>query len=122
MNWIWLIVFVALSFLPSLLSGKKRVQTSVADTQDAYGNSGVGEEMEDGFFGFDDSETEEAAPESEPYFTYEAPQAEFEHVEPVSTVVVSEESAMPKFDLRSAIIYQTVLTNKYIAMDNLYNK
>ena len=122
MKWIWIIVFVAFTFLPSLMARKKRLLDAAAGTHDAYDNGSENEDVEDSFFNFDDVEAEEAAPASEPYFTYEAPQAEVEHVAPVSTVVATEEPAMPAFDLRSAIIYQTVLTNKYIALENQYNK
>ena len=116
MKWIWLIVFVALTFIPSLAASKKRAQAAAAVNDDSDR-----EDMEDSFFNFDEVEAEEAAPAPEPYFTYEAPQAEVEHVAPVSTVVATEEPATPAFDLRSAIIYQTVLSNKYISLENQYN-
>ncbi|MBR4506315.1 MAG: hypothetical protein IKP21_06040 [Bacteroidales bacterium] len=115
MKWIWLIVILVFSFMPSLMARKKNAQAAAADTQDAYDSGSSEEDEEDSFFNFDDVEAEEAAPAPEPYFTYEAPQAEVEHATSATMAVAEEEPAMPAFDLRSAIIYQTVLTNKYIA-------
>ena len=117
MKWIWLIVLLVFTFIPSLVTLKKRTQAAAAF--DAGSDS---EDTEDSFFNFDDVEAEEAAPAQAPYFTYEAPQAEVDPVALVSTVAAVEEQTRPAFDLRSAIIYQTVLTNKYISLENQYNK
>jgi hypothetical protein len=113
MKWIWLIVFLAFSFIPSLMARKKNAAASAA-----YGDDSDSEETEDNFFNFDEVEAEEAAPAPEPYFTYEAPQAEVDHVAPVAATIVEEPATTPAFDLRQAIVFQTILTNKYISLEN----
>lgn len=117
MNWLWIIALVLITFVPSLAARKKVAQAAANDMQDAYGDSGESDDQEDVFFNFGDTEAEEVAPEPKPYFTYEAPQAEVNHVDQVVVAPV-EESAAPAFDLRRAIIYQTVLTNKYTSNEN----
>ena len=115
MKLIWLIVFIALSFLP-MIFGKKKAQ-NIASANEAEDESG--EEMqEDSFFNFGETEAEEVvAPEPNTYFTYEDPKVEVSH-ESQEVSAVTEETQMPAFDLRSAIVYQTVLTNKYTSLEN----
>ncbi len=119
MKWLWIIVLLVLTFMPSLMARKKVAQATAADdTQDAYGDGSVDDDQGDSFFNFGDAEAEEVAPEPEPYFTYEAPQVKVDPVASVATATPKEEYGAPAFDLRSAVIYQTVLTNNYITGEN----
>ncbi len=117
MKWVLIILFVALSFIPSLMA-RKRTAVAADDAQDAYDGGSDSDSQEDDFFNFGETEAEEVAPDPEPYFTYEAPQTKVDPVVEVATVASQEEHATPAFDLRSAIVYQTVLTNKYITGEN----
>ena len=113
MKLVLLIVFLLLGFLPTLLAQSKRRVAAAADTSSDDG------EQEDSFFDFEEPEPAEEPASQSPYFTYEAPEAEVEHAKaPVQTAAYAEEPARPAFDLRQAVVYQTLLTNNYINPGN----
>lgn len=115
MNTFWLILLVAVTLLPTLLSGAKKARANRAASYDEAADSGE-ETMNDDFFGFD---TEEAESVEQPsYFTYEAPDAEVQHAPKPAQPVLEEQQPRPAFDLRQAVIYQTVLNNRYINAEN----
>ena len=83
------------------------------------------EDKDDGFFDFDNVENEEAVAEPQPYFTYEAPEADVapktvHKPAPAQPTYMKQETTVyePAFDLRQAVIYQTLLNNKYINAEN----
>ena len=67
------------------------------------------------FFDFDSIGAEEAIPTQREYFSYEDAVAG-EEVRPVEKVMQEEPAQVlrPAFDLRQAVIYQTLLNNQYI--------
>ena len=109
MKFTWLIVFLVLSIVPSLIARFKRQSAATDISSDDDGQE------DDSFFGFEEPEAEQEPVRQTPYFTYEASKAEVKHSEPVATVAAAfaEEPARPAFDLRQAVIYQTLLTNNY---------
>ena len=119
MKAIWFILIVALSFLPSLLATAKKSRMASAPVLDDEEESSDGSE-DDGFFSFDDEEPEVV--EQSPYVAYEAPQPEVQRTPkpaPASVQVEPEElQTRPAFDLRQAVIYQTLLNNRYINAEN----
>ena len=113
---IWLILLIAFGVLPSLLAGAKKAAKAL-DTDASDEQTGEGNE-DDGFFSFDEVEEEETVAQQPSYFTYEAPDVEVPPVQPAAKAtaapVVEEQPVTPAFDLRQAVIYQTLLNNKYI--------
>ena len=119
MNTFWLILLVAVTLLPTLLAGAKKARASRAAAYDEVAD-GAEESNDDSFFNFDTEEQREV--EQPSYFTYEAPEPEVRRAPkpaqaPVRTVV-EEPQPRPAFDLRQAVIYQTVLDNRYINAEN----
>ena len=83
------------------------------------------EQKDDGFFDFDNVEAEETVAQPQTYFTYEAPEAPVAPKSAKKTATarpkpVQQETPVyePTFDLRQAVIYQTLLNNKYISAEN----
>ena len=124
MKGLWIILVMA-SFVLPLFAHFKR---TMAETTDSVGDTAHMEDDEDkdgGFFDFDNVENEEAVAEPQAYFTYEAPETEVApqtvrrqaqaRPRPVQQEVKVYE---PVFDLRQAVIYQTLLNNKYINAEN----
>lgn len=88
-----------------------------AETDDDLFSFGEAE-TDDELFSFGDAEAEEAnITQQEGYFTYETPEAGAK-VEPVENVKQTEsvqvQTDRPAFDLRQAVVYQTLLCNPYI--------
>lgn len=113
MKYLLLILFVAISFVPSMLARAKRraVEATAVDDEPSYDG------QDDSFFDFDEPEVETEKQPS--YFTYEASEVETKTAEPiVQAAVPVEEPVRPTFDLRQAVIYQTLLTNNYINPGN----
>ena len=118
----WLILLVAFTFLPTLLAGAKKARVGRSIEADSVDAESDEEDMDDGFFSFDAEESAEEAVEEPSYFTYEAPEPEKKETSsqapaPVQ-VVVEEPLQRTVFDLRQAVIYQTVLNNRYINAEN----
>jgi hypothetical protein len=119
-----LLVFGGIS---ALYTRFKRVNAESGTPQDGYDpQSFVGEEpdMDDNFFGFDEKEADEVVNPQSEYFTYETPVEDIKveskaesKTESVAPEVV-EESSSRQFDLRQAVIYQTLLNNRYINVQN----
>ena len=124
MKGLWIILVMAGFVLPLFA----RFKRTMAETTDSVGDTAHmedDEDKDDGFFDFDNVETEEAVAQPQPYFTYEAPEADV-----TPKTVLKQAPARPKpvqqdakvyesaFDLRQAVIYQTVLNNKYINAEN----
>ena len=105
-----------------------RFKRTLAETGDSAGDTARtenDEDKDDGFFDFDNVETEEAVAQPQPYFTYEAPEAEvalkaMPKQAPARPKPVQQEAKVyePAFDLRQAVVYQTLLNNKYINAEN----
>ncbi len=115
-----LIIFIAISILPSLLAYMKRgmVKETVVPEME-------GEEKDNGFFGFDEENAaEEPAHEQSQYFTYETITSEDRKGRKAARMVEvpEEEQREAAFDLRQAVIYQTVLNNPYINTGNQINQ
>ena len=117
MKTLLLILVLLLGGASSLYARFKR--TVVEDVNPSGGEEGqnyVSSEAERDFFDFDDIEAEDAVPEQPAYFTYEGPVSEVKR-DPVEAPIQQEESPMairPVFDLRQAVVYQTLLNNRYI--------
>jgi hypothetical protein len=113
MKYLLIILFVAFSFVPSLLARAKRRVAEAATVDDEPSYDG----QDDNFFDFEEPEAEPAKQSS--YFTYETPEAEPKAAEvPVQAAALVEEPVRPSFDVRQAVIYQTILTNNYINSGN----
>ena len=110
-----LILFIAISLMPSLFSYMKKGMAGkpMMETD--------GEDDDNGFFGFDEEnvamEPEHVQPQ---YFTYETLSSEDGNRREDTPVMEEsvEEQRVPAFDLRQAVIYQTVLNNQYINTGN----
>ncbi len=121
---VWLILLVAFGLMPTLLAGAKKAAASRgigADDSDEHMEADDSED--DSFFSFDEDETEKAAAQQPNYFTYEDLNTDVPTVRPKAqrTVVMpveEERPTSPAFDLRQAVIYQTLLNNKYINAEN----
>ena len=57
MKWVLIILFVALSFIPSLMARKKAAMAA-DDAQNAYDGGSDSDSQEDDFFNFGDAEAE----------------------------------------------------------------
>ena len=110
---------MAFGILPTLLAGAKKARANRADAFNDEADSND-DSSDDTFFSFDTEEPKVA--EQPSYFTYEAPEPEVQcAAKPAqATVRTEEEEPQPKpaFDLRQAVIYQTVLNNRYINAEN----
>ena len=105
-----------------------RFKRTMAETADSVGDTAHMEDdkdNDDGFFDFDNVESGEAVAEPQPYFTYEAPEVDVapktvRKPAPARPTPVQQEIPVyePAFDLRQAVIYQTLLNNKYINAEN----
>ena len=121
---VWLILLVAFGLMPTLLAGAKKAAASRgigADDSDEHMEADDSED--DSFFSFDEDETEKAAAQQPNYFTYEDLNTDVPPVRPKAqrTVVMpveEEQPTSPAFDLRQAVLYQTLLNNKYINAEN----
>ena len=111
-----LILFVALGSMSALYRRFKRVLDESGDVdggseQQSFGGIDVESEPT----GYGDFEYEEPVVQKTPYFTYEAPEVNVPKAKPVVEPVIVEERPQHKsFDLRQALIYQTILNNPYI--------
>ena len=124
MKGLW-IVLLAVSFVLPLFARFKRTLAETGDTAGDTARTAGDESTDDGFFDFDNVESEEAVGQPQPYFTYEAPEAEVapktvRRQAPSVHKPVQQEAPVyePAFDLRQAVIYQTILNNKYINAEN----
>lgn len=123
MNGLWIILVMAGIVLP-LFARFKRTMAEPVDSADETARMESNDESDDSFFDFGDTETEETVAQPQPYFTYEtredesAPKAVHKQAKaapkPMQEAPVNEQA----FDLRQAIIYQTLLNNKYINAGN----
>lgn len=118
----WLILLVALTFLPTLMAGAKKARAGRYNEADGGDVDSADGDMDDGFFSFDEDKSMEEAVEEPSYFTYETLEPEVKTASkqdpaPVQAAV-EEPQQRPVFDLRQAVIYQTVLNNRYINADN----
>ena len=85
----------------------------------------LSKEYDNGFFGFDEENAaEEPAHEQSQYFTYETITPEDRKGRKAARMVEvpEEEQREAAFDLRQAVIYQTVLNNPYINTGNQINQ
>ena len=119
----WLIIMIVLfGGVSALYRRLKKAFPEGGNPQDSVEpQSFVGGEAEDSddFFDFADGEAEETVAPQPAYFTYESPEAEIHtEVRPAPVVEVAEEMPRPQFDLRQAVIYQTLLNNRYINLQN----
>ena len=124
MKGLWIILVMAGFVLPLFA----RFKRTMAETADSVGDTAHMEDdkdNDDGFFDFDNVESEEAVAEPQPYFTYEAPEVDVapktvRKPAPARPTPVQQETPVyePAFDLRQAVIYQTLLNNKYINAEN----
>lgn len=117
------ILFVMGSIMIALYSKFKRVLAEQEGWQDAQSEKRPDEDTND-FFSFED-EGEKVVVEQPSYFTYEAPVAEQAQPRPFKAnkqPVFVEETAQMGFDLRQAVIYQTILNNNYIREINQQNQ
>ena len=124
MKGLWIILLMAGFVLP-LFARFKRTLAETGNSASGTAHMEDEEDKDDSFFDFDNVETEEAVAQPQPYFTYEAPEADV-----TPKTVLKQAPARPKpvqqdskvyesaFDLRQAVIYQTVLNNKYINAEN----
>ena len=124
MKGLWTILVMAGFVLP-LFARFKRTMAEAADSVGDTAHMEDDEDKDDGFFDFDNVENEEAVAEPQPYFTYEAPEADVapktvRKQAPTRPMSVQQEVPVyePAFDLRQAVIYQTLLNNKYINAEN----
>ena len=120
MKGLWIILVMAGFVLP-LFARFKRTMAEATDSVGDTAHMEDDENKDDGFFDFDNVENEEAVAEPQPYFTYETLEADVApktaHKQaPVRPTSVQQEAPVnePAFDLRQAVIYQTLLNNKYI--------
>ena len=120
-----LILFVALGGMSALYRRFKRVldESGNADggsEQQTYGD--VDAESEPAYYG--DFVYEEPVAQQSPYFTYEAPDVKPPDVKApkaksvADSVIIEERLQTKSFDLRQAVIYQTILNNPYIQERN----
>lgn len=124
MSGLWIILVMAGIVLP--LFGKfKRTMAETGSSADDTEWQQSDEQNDDGFFDFDKVEAEETVAQPQPYFTYEAPEAPVtpkaakKATKACPKPVQQETPAYePAFDLRQAVIYQTLLNNKYISAEN----
>ena len=117
------ILFVMGSIMIALYSKFKRVLAEQEGWQDEQSSERHDEETND-FFSFED-EGEKVVVEQPSYFTYEAPDAEQAQPRPFKANVQPafvEENPQTGFDLRQAVIYQTILNNNYIREINQQNQ
>ena len=124
MKGLWIILLMAGFVLP-LFARFKRTMAETGDSVSGTAHVEDEEDKDDSFFDFDNVETEEAVAQPQPYFTYEAPEAEVApqtvlKQAPACPKPVQQEAKVyePAFDLRKAVIYQTLLNNKYINAEN----
>ncbi len=114
-----LIIVLLLGGFSSLYSRFKRTLAEDGNPSDGTETQSFGSaETDDELFSFGDAEAEEAnITQQEGYFTYESPEAGAK-VEPVENVKQTEsvqvQTDRPAFDLRQAVVYQTLLCNPYI--------
>ena len=124
MKIVWLILLVAFGVMPTLLAGAKKAAASRGiGTDDSDEHMEADDSEDDGFFSFDEVETEKAASQQPSYFTYEDPNTNEPPVRPMAQrpMALQTEGEQPTasaFDLRHAVIYQTLLNNKYINAEN----
>ena len=114
------ILAVLFGVMPMLYARFKRIVAESGDTQ--YSDEPEdydGGMAEDSFFNFGETEVEES-PVQQPYFTYETPGADFATTvsKREAPAAMEEPAATPQFDLRQAVIYQTLLNNRYNYLDN----
>ena len=114
----WLILIVALTFLPTLLAGAKKARVGRVIETDNDDSDNDEDTNDDGFFSLDDEEPAEEAVKEPSYFTYETLEPETKQAPAPVQVAVEEPLQRPVFDLRQAIICQTVLDNRYINAEN----
>ncbi len=114
-----LILVLILGGASSLYARFKRTLAEDGNAADgSETQSYAGEEAGDDFFDLDrfELENDETAPaKPDEYFTYEAPKVEVK-TKPVE-VKGADDSVQPVlqvFDLRQAVVYQTLLNNPYI--------
>lgn len=95
-----------------------------SDHSEAYSNmNGDGATENDDFFSFDANETEEVVNSKPEYFSYETLEIPTEDKQKIETVVPVVEEELPRFmfDLRQAVVYQALLNNRYINLENKIN-
>ncbi len=117
------ILFVMGSIMIALYSKFKRALDEQGGWQDEQSTERPDEEIND-FFSFED-EGEKVVVEQPSYFTYEAPEVAQAQPSPFKASMqpaMVEETPQTGFDLRQAIIYQTILNNNYIQEINQQNQ
>lgn len=117
---IFYIITAMFIVMPFLKKGRRKLEVPVADVADDFQQQGCDEPSEEGN-AFVWGGREKATSDAPRYFTYEAPDSEVkqpatetQRVEPVvdvPTVMQRDESA---FNVREAIIYQTILEPKFL--------
>lgn len=117
MKTLLLILVLLFGGASSLYARFKRTLAEDGNAADGSGSSDYdGGSAERDFFDFDGIEAEEAVPAQPTYFTYEDSAFEMK-TESVGASIQQEEvpvALRPAFDLRQAVIYQTLLDNRYI--------
>ena len=112
-----LILAVLFGVMPMLFARFKRAMAENGSIRGGAAESEENSDAADGdIFNFE-NEAEDAV-EQQPYFTYEAPEAETAPVQPVRAMLTEEQPQQQRFDLRQAVIYQTLLNNRYINLEN----
>lgn len=117
---IWLTLLIVFGLIPTLMAGAKKAAASRGvgtDNSDEFSEADDNEA--DDFFSFDEDEPKQTVAQQPGYFTYEDPNVDISSVkpavqQPVVIPAVEEQPAASAFDLRQAVIYQTLLNNKYI--------
>ena len=116
MKTILLILVLLFGGMSTLYARFKRTLAEDGDPSDGSETQSYGRgTAERDFFDFDNDEAEEVNVQAQPeYFTYENPDVDVKHA-PVAVQQEEPEMQMrPQFDLRQAVIYQTLLNNRYI--------
>ena len=119
MKTLLLIVVLLLGGMPALYARFKRVLSEGSNPQEDDATQRYGSaEGRDDIFDFDNVDVEETVPTQQGYFTYEAPEAKTSvSASPVMQSVVENEQPQTIFDLRQAVIYQTLLNNRYLNLE-----
>lgn len=116
---LWIVILLIATFGGGLIKGIRkafRVEDSEEDSQPVSHPMWETEAAE-----FEAEEPEEDPYGQSPYFTYEAPTVEVRTSAPEVPAAPVTQPAMlagEEFDLRKAIIYQTVMQNNYLTEEN----
>ena len=117
MSSVWIILLLFLGGMSMFYSRAKRAMA--ADTSAQESNvSEDGDNQDDSFVSYIDNEWDEAVASQPEVFSYETKKGMSTPMSKAEETIPLEQPPAPRFDLRQAVIYQTVLSNNYINSEN----